>query len=158
MKKYLTHLLYLILKKDMIRKLKENHKGTQFIDDVMGIFNVPTNLTDKYINTLSKEVIIKKWQESGLLDNLTEMNDDHPMVKLMEMQKSTEIIPFDKIGDVVECGNKLYYNLNPNSKMDVPSYFYERLEPEWDKWVESKECFNISFYDYCKSKVNLIHK
>jgi len=30
--------------------------------------------------------------------------------------------------EVIECGDKLYYDINPNSKMDVPSMFYVRLE------------------------------
>lgn len=53
--------------------------------------------------------------------------------------------------DVIECGNKLYYDINPNSKMDVPSMFYEKLEKEWIKWRESES--NSSFYDFCKSKL-----
>jgi hypothetical protein len=32
-----------------------------------------------------KEEIIKKWEESGLLDGLTEMDKDHPMLKVMEL-------------------------------------------------------------------------
>jgi len=40
-------LLYLILKKDMIKRLSEKH-GEQFIDDVMETFGIPTNLMDKY--------------------------------------------------------------------------------------------------------------
>ena len=31
-----------------------------------------------------KEEIIKKWEESGLLDGLTEMDKDHPMMKVIE--------------------------------------------------------------------------
>ena len=31
-----------------------------------------------------KEEIIKKWEESGLLDGLTEMDKDHPMLKVIE--------------------------------------------------------------------------
>ena len=31
-----------------------------------------------------KEEIIKKWEESGLLDELTEMDKDHPMLKVIE--------------------------------------------------------------------------
>ena len=30
------------------------------------------------------EEIIKKWEESGLLDELTEMDKDHPMLKVIE--------------------------------------------------------------------------
>ena len=31
-----------------------------------------------------KEEIMKKWEESGLLDELTEMDKDHPMLKVIE--------------------------------------------------------------------------
>jgi hypothetical protein len=50
--------------------------------------------------------------------------------------------------DVIECGDKLYYDINPNSKRDVPSFFYERLEKEWMKWKESKS--ELTFYEFCK--------
>lgn len=53
--------------------------------------------------------------------------------------------------DVIECGNKLYYDINPNSKMDVPSMFYERLEKEWVKWKDSYS--ELSFYDFCKKNI-----
>lgn len=52
------------------------------------------------------------------------------------------------INDIVDCGDKLYYDINLNSKMDVPSFFYERLEKEWVKWRESKS--ELSFYEFCK--------
>jgi hypothetical protein len=55
-------------------------------------------------------------------------------------------------GEVVECGDKLYYDINPDSKMDVPSFFYERLEEEWLKWKKSSSA--LSFYDYCKKEIS----
>jgi predicted transcriptional regulator of viral defense system len=47
-------ILYLILKKDMIKKLSKNH-GTQFVDDVMETFGIATNTTNEYLNSLKKE-------------------------------------------------------------------------------------------------------
>ena len=38
-----------------------------------------------------KEEIIKKWEESGLLDGLTEMDKDHPMLKVIESIKEQRI-------------------------------------------------------------------
>jgi hypothetical protein len=38
-----------------------------------------------------KEEIIKKWEESGLLDGLTEMDKDHPMLKVMGLIGKREI-------------------------------------------------------------------
>ncbi len=57
----------------------------------------------------------------------------------------------DMVGDVIECGDKLYYDINPNSKMDVPSSFYVRLEKEWVKWEQSKS--TLSFYEFCKAQL-----
>ena len=62
--------------------------------------------------------------------------------------KVTDLTFRGKIDEVIICGDKLYYDLNPNSKMvDVPSHFYEMLEGVYDKWSAQKE--NILFYDYC---------
>lgn len=38
-----------------------------------------------------KEEIIKKWEESGILDGLTEMDKDHPMLKVIELIKEQRI-------------------------------------------------------------------
>jgi hypothetical protein len=43
---YLLRPFYLILKKDMIKRLSKKH-GKQFIDDVMKTFDIPTNLMNK---------------------------------------------------------------------------------------------------------------
>lgn len=47
MPRFLLRLFYLLLKKDMVKRLSEKH-GEQFIDDVMETFGMPTNLIDKY--------------------------------------------------------------------------------------------------------------
>lgn len=39
-------LLYLILKKDMVKRLSKKH-GEQFIDDVMETFGIPTNFLNR---------------------------------------------------------------------------------------------------------------
>jgi len=44
---FLLKPFYLLLKKDMIRKLSKKH-GEQFIDDVMNTFDMPTNFMEKY--------------------------------------------------------------------------------------------------------------
>lgn len=53
----------------------------------------------------------------------------------------------DKYSKCIEVGDNLYYIINPTTKMDVPSSFYERLEKEYDKWIF--DCSMLSFYDYC---------
>jgi hypothetical protein len=46
-------LLYLLLKKDMIKKLSKKH-GTQFVDDSMETFGIPTDTTNEYLNSLKQ--------------------------------------------------------------------------------------------------------
>jgi hypothetical protein len=46
-------ILYLILKKDMIKILSEK-RGTQFVDDVMSIFGMPTDTTNEYLKSLKQ--------------------------------------------------------------------------------------------------------
>ncbi len=46
-------ILYLLLKKDMIKKLSKKH-GTQFVDDVMATFGMPTNTTNEYLNSVKQ--------------------------------------------------------------------------------------------------------
>lgn len=46
LKCFLLRPFYLLLKKDMIRRLSYKH-GEQFIDDVMETFGTPTNLLNK---------------------------------------------------------------------------------------------------------------
>ena len=36
-------LLYRILKKDIVKKLRNHHYGEQFVDDVMKSLGIPTN-------------------------------------------------------------------------------------------------------------------
>ncbi len=55
------------------------------------------------------------------------------------------------LDEVIECGNKIYYDINPNSKKDVPSALYERLEREFVKWKESGS--DLGFYEYCKARL-----
>jgi hypothetical protein len=38
-----------------------------------------------------KKELTKKWEESGLLDGLTEMDKDHPMLKVMRLIGEQEI-------------------------------------------------------------------
>ena len=52
-KNKMKKILYLLLKKDMIKKLRKKH-GTQFVDDVMFTFGMPTDLTNDYLKTMDK--------------------------------------------------------------------------------------------------------
>jgi len=59
------------------------------------------------------------------------------------------------MNEIIETGEKLYYIINPTSKMDVPSYFYEKVEKEYKKWIQSSDYKTISFYDYCLKIIKL---
>lgn len=57
------------------------------------------------------------------------------------------------INSVIGCAEKLYYDINPDTKMDVPSYFYEKVEavrPSWFSYIEAGGKMN--FYEYCKAE------
>ena len=47
MPNFILHLFYLMLKKDMVKKLRKKN-GEQLTDHVMETFGVPTNLMDKH--------------------------------------------------------------------------------------------------------------
>jgi hypothetical protein len=55
--------------------------------------------------------------------------------------------------EVIECGDKLYYDINPSCKMNIPSMFYEMLEQEWIKWKDAGS--ELSFYEFCKSNLKV---
>ena len=50
--------------------------------------------------------------------------------------------------DVIDVAEKIYYEVNPNTKMDVPSFFYEKVENANKKRLEAKSKLNL--YDWCK--------
>jgi hypothetical protein len=43
------------------------------------------------------------------------------------------------MNDIIETAEKLYYAINPTSKMDVPSYFYEKVEKKYKEWIQSSD-------------------
>ena len=53
--------------------------------------------------------------------------------------------------EIIKTGDRLYYELNPDSKMDVPSSFYEKVGELYLKYLESE--LVIPFYNYCKSTI-----
>ena len=50
--------------------------------------------------------------------------------------------------DVIEVAEKLYYEANPTTKMDVPSYAYEQVEAANKRRRNAKS--ELSLYDWCK--------
>ena len=50
--------------------------------------------------------------------------------------------------DVIEVSEALYYEKNPDTKMDVPSSVYETVEKWRHQWLNSG--LEISLYDWIK--------
>lgn len=113
----MKRLLYLILKKDMIKKLSEKH-GEQFIDNVMETFKMPTNILAKrrqasdknyqqsmelYLNDLK---INKKMLENELSHN----SEDIALIyeRTQNTSKQIEIIKqrmFDANNEILKMSN-----------------------------------------------------
>jgi hypothetical protein len=64
MPRFLLRPFYLLLKKDMVKRLSEKH-GEQFIDDVMETFCMPTDTTNEYLKSLKQT----EKNESIILEN-----------------------------------------------------------------------------------------
>lgn len=53
--------------------------------------------------------------------------------------------------DIIETAEKLYYEANPNTKMDVPSFVYEKVEKaNYRRLAENSQ---LSLYDWCKQEI-----
>ncbi|HEY3525281.1 MAG TPA: hypothetical protein VGK47_03720 [Nitrososphaeraceae archaeon] len=52
------------------------------------------------------------------------------------------------MNDIIAVAEKLYYEANPTTQMDVPSYAYEQVENANKRRVEAKS--ELSLYDWCK--------
>ena len=52
------------------------------------------------------------------------------------------------MNDIIDVAEKLYYELNPNNKLDVPSSVYELVE----KWNNERLLSNsdLNLYDWIK--------
>jgi hypothetical protein len=49
---------------------------------------------------------------------------------------------------VIEVAERLYYEQNPNTKMDVPSSVYETVEKWYKQWEVTMT--EMDFYEWCK--------
>lgn len=52
--------------------------------------------------------------------------------------------------NVIQVAEKLYYEANPNTKMDVPSFAYEHVEKANKRRIASGSELNL--YNYCKKE------
>lgn len=55
------------------------------------------------------------------------------------------------MNDVIKVAEKLYKEANPNTRMDTPSFAYEKVEEMNKKRIEAMS--NISLYDWCKQQM-----
>ena len=53
--------------------------------------------------------------------------------------------------DIIKVAEKLYYEANPNTKKDVPSYAYEQVEASNSRRMAVKS--ELSLYDWCKHEI-----
>jgi hypothetical protein len=67
-----------------------------------------SKLIRKFMENKEREEITKKWEESGILDGLTEMDEDHPMLKVIES------IEKQRINELLDVKN--------NEKYSIPIY------------------------------------
>lgn len=53
--------------------------------------------------------------------------------------------------DIIKVAEKLYYEANPSTKMDVPSFVYEKVEAANRRRIKAKS--KLSLYDWCKKEI-----
>lgn len=54
------------------------------------------------------------------------------------------------MNDVIKVAERLYYEANPTTKMDVPSFAYEQVEKANHRRLASNS--ELSLYDWCKQE------
>ena len=52
------------------------------------------------------------------------------------------------MNDVIQVAEKLYYEINPDSKMNVPSFVYETVEKWKHEWLKSQS--ELTLYEWIK--------
>jgi len=56
------------------------------------------------------------------------------------------------MSDIITVAEKLYYEANPNTKMDVPSFAYEQVEAANKRRIKANS--ELSLYDWCKMELD----
>lgn len=54
--------------------------------------------------------------------------------------------------NIIKVTEKLYYEVNPKTKMDVPTYAYVKIEHANKRRIEENS--NLSLYDWCKQEMS----
>lgn len=55
------------------------------------------------------------------------------------------------MSNIIEVAEKLYYEANPSTKMDVPSFAYEKVEEANKRRIKAQS--ELSLYDWCKKEM-----
>tara|TARA_R110002110_G_scaffold154720_1_gene348714 strand:- start:348 stop:518 length:171 start_codon:yes stop_codon:yes gene_type:complete len=55
------------------------------------------------------------------------------------------------MNDVIKVAEKLYKEANPNTRIDIPSFAYEKVESMNKKRMEALS--KLSLYDWCKKQM-----
>jgi len=58
--------------------------------------------------------------------------------------------------DIITTAEKLYYEANPNTKMNVPSFAYEQVELANKRRIAAKS--KLSLYNWCKQELTKQNK
>jgi len=93
---------------------------------------------------MNKKEIIKKWKKSGLLDNLTKMDKDSPMLKVIESIKEQRINEFPNIepmNKVNEAGYNESTKFGPSE--NNPPYISDDFQIGPDGAYEHNEIVHI---------------
>jgi len=53
--------------------------------------------------------------------------------------------------DIIQVAKRLYREANPNSKMDCPSFVFEKVEKANERRLKAKS--SLSLYDWCKKEM-----
>lgn len=56
------------------------------------------------------------------------------------------------MSDIITVAEKLYYEANPNTKMDVPSFAYEKVEGSNRRRIKAQS--KLTLYDWCKKEMD----
>lgn len=55
------------------------------------------------------------------------------------------------MNDIIEVAEKLYYEANPSTKMDVPTFAYLKVEAADRRRTKAQS--KLSLYDWCKKEM-----
>ena len=56
------------------------------------------------------------------------------------------------MNDIIKVAEKLYYESNPGTKMDVPTFAYIQVEEADRRRIKAQS--KLSLYDWCKKELS----